>query len=50
VEEKEISVIPLRRIAQPSEIGSVIAFLASPSAGYISGTNIVVDGGRTASL
>jgi len=38
--------IPLRRIAEPAEIGAVIAFLASPAAGYISGVSIPVDGGR----
>ncbi|MDX1684360.1 MAG: SDR family oxidoreductase [Saprospiraceae bacterium] len=42
--------IPLRRYGQPQEIGDVVAFLCSPAAGYISGTNIVVDGGRTKSL
>ncbi len=42
-------VVPLRRFADPSEIGSVIAFLSTPAAGYISGTNVTVDGGRTKS-
>lgn len=42
--------VPLRRFGDPSEIGGVIAFLASPAAGYISGTNITVDGGRTRML
>ncbi|MEZ4986867.1 MAG: SDR family oxidoreductase [Saprospiraceae bacterium] len=42
--------VPLRRFAAPSEIGGVIAFLASPAAGYITGTNITVDGGRTGVL
>lgn len=42
--------IPLRRFAEASELGSAIAFLASPSAGYISGINLPVDGGRTSSL
>lgn len=42
--------VPLRRFATPNEVGGVIAFLASPAAGYISGTNITVDGGRTSVL
>lgn len=42
--------VPAGRFAAPSEIGGVIAFLASPAAGYISGTNITIDGGRTKSL
>lgn len=40
--------IPLRRMADASEIGSVVAFLASPAASYINGVNLPVDGGRTA--
>lgn len=44
------SLIPLRRFAHPREIGAAVAFLASPAAAYITGTNVVVDGGRTKSL
>jgi 3-oxoacyl-[acyl-carrier protein] reductase len=42
--------IPLGRFGEPAEIGSPIAFLATPAASYISGINVPVDGGRTGSL
>ncbi|HEY3882051.1 MAG TPA: SDR family oxidoreductase [Trebonia sp.] len=38
----------LARAAQPEEIADVIAFLASPKSGYITGAVIAADGGRTA--
>ena len=44
------SKVPAGRVGQPEEIGHAIAFLCSPAAGYISGINLPVDGGRTASL
>jgi 3-oxoacyl-[acyl-carrier protein] reductase len=44
------SEIPMRRFADPSEIAAAVAFLASPAAGYITGINLPVDGGRTHSL
>ena len=42
--------IPMRRFAQPEEFAAAAAFLASPSAGYITGINLPVDGGRTSCL
>jgi NAD(P)-dependent dehydrogenase (short-subunit alcohol dehydrogenase family) len=38
----------LGRIGTPQEIGDVVVFLAGPGAAYITGANIVVDGGFTA--
>ena len=42
--------IPLRRFAEPQETAAAICFLAGPSAAYISGINLPVDGGRTGCL
>jgi 3-oxoacyl-[acyl-carrier protein] reductase len=35
------------RLGRPEEIGDLVAFLASPRAGYITGTTIRIDGGLT---
>ena len=38
---------PMKRIAEPEEIGSVVAFLCMPAAAYVTGQCIAVDGGFT---
>jgi 3-oxoacyl-[acyl-carrier protein] reductase len=42
-----VAQMPLGRPAQPSEIASVVAFLASEDASYMSGQVLIVDGGAT---
>jgi 3-oxoacyl-[acyl-carrier protein] reductase len=37
--------IPLGRLGQASEVAHAVAFLASPEAGYITGTELHVNGG-----
>ena len=39
--------IPARRFGDPDEVAAAIAFLATNEAGYITGQEIVVDGGRS---
>ena len=43
-------IYPLRRGGQPSEMASVISFLASEEASYMTGSVVVADGGMTAQL
>ena len=47
-EERVKALHPLRRIGKPADIGQLVAFLASDEASYITGTEIVIDGGITA--
>jgi 3-oxoacyl-[acyl-carrier protein] reductase len=38
--------IPLGRIAEPEEVGNLVAYLASPLAHFVNGTMIEIDGGQ----
>lgn len=43
--EQAASFVPLGRVGEPEDIADVIVFLASPSARYMTGQTVVVDGG-----
>ncbi|MDR0990866.1 MAG: SDR family oxidoreductase [Propionibacteriaceae bacterium] len=47
VNNENFARIPMGRLADPSEIASVAAFLLSPGSTYITGQTIAVDGGLT---
>jgi dehydrogenase/reductase SDR family protein 4 len=44
---ERVSNTPLRRLGEPSDIGGIAVFLASPAAAFITGQCIVADGGVT---
>ena len=41
-----IASIPMKRLAEPADVGWAVRFLASEEAGYITGQTIVIDGGQ----
>lgn len=43
--KKRLQSTPLRRVGEPWEVAAAALFLASPGAGFVSGHNLVVDGG-----
>ncbi len=45
VMQARISGIPARRLGTPAEFGAICAFLCSQQAGYITGQNVLADGG-----
>ena len=47
-ERRVINLHPLKRIGKPENAGSLVAYLASDDACYITGTEIVIDGGISA--
>jgi NAD(P)-dependent dehydrogenase (short-subunit alcohol dehydrogenase family) len=46
--ERLESIHPVGRIGDPEDVAGAVAYLASDDAAYVTGTNLVVDGGRTA--
>ena len=50
IEKEMLSEIPAGRLAEANEIANAVAFLSTPAAAYINGTNVTVDGGRTGNL
>lgn len=50
IEQEMKNEIPMKRFALPEEMAYLATFLASPMAGYITGVNIPIDGGRTQCL
>ncbi|AYQ36276.1 SDR family NAD(P)-dependent oxidoreductase [Runella sp. SP2] len=47
--ERRLALTPLRRVGTPEEIAGVVVMLASNAGGFITGQNIIVDGGTTIS-
>ncbi len=50
MEKVWMSTVPMKRFAAPEETASLIGFLCSEEASYITGQNIAVDGGRLGCL
>lgn len=42
--------VPLKRLARPDEIASLVVYLASENAGFITGTTLLIDGGVVKSI
>jgi 3-oxoacyl-[acyl-carrier protein] reductase len=42
---ERLATVPAKRVGQPDEFGATCAFLCSAQAGYITGQNILIDGG-----
>jgi len=45
--EKILARTPMNRVGQPEEVASIVAFLAMDKSSYITGQNIIVDGGMS---
>ena len=50
VEREIMALHPAGRLGSPEDIANTVYWLASPESGFVTGQNIVVDGGRLAKL
>jgi NAD(P)-dependent dehydrogenase (short-subunit alcohol dehydrogenase family) len=48
--EARSKLVPLGRVATPDDLAEVITYLASDRAGYVNGTEVLVDGGANTIL
>ena len=48
--ESTKNTIPLKRIGKPIEVANAVMFLLSDLASYITGADLIIDGGKTADL
>jgi 3-oxoacyl-[acyl-carrier protein] reductase len=45
IDAERMAAVPAGRFGTPDEFGAVVAFLCSTHAGYITGQNVLIDGG-----
>jgi 3-oxoacyl-[acyl-carrier protein] reductase len=50
IQKRQIGAIPVARMGDPDELASVVTFLASERASYITGAVVTVDGGYLRSI
>jgi len=48
--QRAIAQTPLGRLGEPKEIGYAVLYLASDAGAYVTGTSLIIDGGRTVSI
>ena len=45
--QRRLALTPLRRTGTPEEIAGAVLYLASPAGAFVTGHNLIVDGGTT---